>query len=71
MDVIAQKFNRPKIEIEKWRINYEETYDYQREFFRITNIEDNKVRADEIENIMDSAYGKALEKLLKDNYKQN
>jgi len=63
--------NKEKIEIEKWRMKYEEKHDLQREFFRITNIENEKKRKEEINNIMNSSYGKTIEKWFKENYKKN
>ena len=58
-------------DLEKWRINYEKKHDLEREFFRIINIEDDEKRKDEIEKIMNSEYGKAIEKWLRENYKQD
>ena len=57
-------------ELEKWRIDYESKYDLEREFFRITCIEDDEKRKEEIKKIIDSEYGKYIEKWLRDNYKK-
>jgi len=63
--------NREKIEFERWRMKYEKENDLEREFFRITNIENSKGRTEEIKKIMNSQYGKETLKWLKNNYKKN
>jgi len=55
--------------LQKWRVEYEEKYDLQRDFFNITNIYNDKTRRDEIEKIMNSEYGLKIEEWLKENYK--
>ncbi len=56
------------LELQKWRINYEQQHDLEREFFRITNIEDKIGRARELKIMMKSEYGKNIEKWLKENF---
>jgi len=60
--------NKEKIEFEEWRIKYEEENDLEREFFRITNIENAEERTDEIMEMMNSRYGKETHIWLKNNY---
>ena len=62
--------NKEKIEFEEWRLKYEEENDLEREFFRITNIENANKRTDEIVKMMNSRYGKETLKWLKNNYKK-
>lgn len=62
--------NKEKIEIEKWRIKYEEQNDLERKFFQIACIENNKQRKDMIKNIIKSDYGIKIEKWLQENYKK-
>ncbi len=62
--------NKEKIEFEEWRLKYEEENDLEREFFRITNIENAKKQTDEIVKMMNSKYGKETSKWLKNNYKK-
>jgi death-on-curing family protein len=62
--------NKEKIEIEKWRIKYEEEKDLERSFFQIACIENNKQRKDMIKNIIKSDYGIKIEKWLQENYKK-
>lgn len=57
-------------ELEKWRIDYENKYELERKFFRITCIEDNEKRKEEIGKIIDLKYGRYIEKWLRDNYKK-
>jgi len=54
-----------RINLEKWRLNYEEKHELHREFFRITNIENDINRKAEIEKLMKSPYGLKIEKWLK------
>lgn len=49
--------NTERIQLEKWRLPYEEKHELHREFFRITNIEDEKARRNEIKKLMTSSYG--------------
>jgi len=63
--------NKEKIEIEKWRLNYEEEKDLERKFFQIACIEDYKQRKDKIKKIINSKYGKNIEKWLQENYNKN
>jgi len=57
-------------ELERFRLEYEEKHDLEREFFRITIIEDNEQRKSEINNVMNSEYGINIENWLKKNYKK-
>jgi len=54
--------------LQKWRIDYEQKHDLEREFFRITCVEDTKERIKETIKIMNSEYGKHIEKWLKNNF---
>ncbi len=56
-------------ELEKWRIDYEERHELEREFFRITCVENNETRKKEIIRVINSIYGKYIERWLRDNYK--
>jgi len=56
------------LELQKWRIDYEQKHDLEREFFRITCIENTKERTKEIIKIMNFEYGKHIEKWLKNNF---
>jgi len=58
------------LKIQKWRIEFEEKNDLEREFFRIACIENYKTRLEEIKNIMKSEYGKYIEKWLKENFNE-
>ena len=60
--------NKEKIEFEEWRLKYEEENDLDREFFRITNIENAKKKTDEIMKMMNSRYGKETLIWFKNNY---
>ena len=60
--------NKEKIEFEEWRLKFEEEHDLEKEFFRITNIENIKKKTDEITVLMDSRYGKVTSNWLKNNY---
>ena len=57
------------LELQKWRIIYEQDHDLEREFFRITNIEDEKERTKALKIVMQSEYGKTIEKWLYKNFK--
>ena len=59
------------LEIQKWRIEFEEKNNLEREFFRITCIEDNEKKSEEIKNVMKSEYGKYIEKWLKENFNES
>ncbi|MBU1855119.1 MAG: type II toxin-antitoxin system death-on-curing family toxin [Nanoarchaeota archaeon] len=59
------------LKIQKWRIHFENKNDLEREFFRITCIEDLKKKSEEIKNIMRSKYGKTIEKWLKENFNES
>ncbi len=45
------------LDLQKWRIEYEEENEMEREFFRITCLENDDERTIEINNLMDSQYG--------------
>jgi prophage maintenance system killer protein len=57
--------DRERIQLEKWRLHYEEKHTLHREFFRITNIENDKQRETEIEKLMSSPYGVKIGQWLK------
>ena len=59
------------VEIQKWRIKFEEKYDLEREFFRVACVEDHIKRSEEMKNIMKSEYGKYIEKWLKENFNES
>lgn len=59
------------VEIQKWRIEFEEKNDLEREFFRVACVEDHKKRSEEMKNIMKSEYGKNIEKWLKENFNES
>ncbi len=44
------------LNIQKWRINYEEKNDMEREFFAITILENEDARTSEINKLIDSPY---------------
>ena len=54
--------------LQKWRIEYEEQNDLEREFFRITSIENDIKRKSEINNLLDSIYGKTIKDWLEKYY---
>ena len=56
------------LEIQKWRINFEEKHNLEKEFFQIACIEDEKKKTIEIIKIINSEYGKNIEKWLKENF---
>lgn len=57
------------LELQKWRINYEQDHNLEKEFFYITNIEEKTERKKELKRIMNSEYGKKIEKWLQENFK--
>ncbi|MFH1100639.1 MAG: Fic family protein [Methanobacteriota archaeon] len=61
----SQAIDDDRIQLEKWRLQYENDHELHREFFRITNIEDETDKRNEIEKIMKSVYGTKIEKWLK------
>ena len=64
--------NQEKIDkIQDWRTKHEKEHDLERVFFQIAGIEGSKKRMEKIEDVMNSEYGLAVEKWLKENYKQN
>ena len=56
------------LKLQKWRINYEEKHELEREFFRITCIEKENERSAEILKVISSHYGKHIEKWLQENF---
>jgi prophage maintenance system killer protein len=64
----SQTTDQKDLELQKWRIIYEQDHDLEREFFRITNIGDEKERTKELKIIMKSEYGKTIEKWLHENF---
>jgi prophage maintenance system killer protein len=62
----------PKIHLnlQKWRIEYEDENELEREFFRITSIENDITRTSEINNLIDSLYGKTIREWLVKYYKK-
>ena len=59
------------LKMQKWRIEYEAKNDLEKEFFRITCIENEDKKSEEIKSIMDSKYGTTIEKWFKDNFIKN
>ncbi len=59
------------LKIQKWRIAFEEKNDLEREFFKVACVEDHKKRSEEIKNIINTEYGKNIEKWLKDNFNES
>jgi len=62
----------PKIHLnlQKWRIEYEQENEMEREFFRITSIEGKNKRISEINNLIDSLYGKKIRDWLEKYYQK-
>ena len=62
----------PKIHLnlQKWRIEYEEKNEMEREFFRITSLDNDEKRTSEINNLIDSVYGKTIRDWLEKYYKK-
>jgi prophage maintenance system killer protein len=62
----------PKIHLnlQKWRIEYEEKNEMEREFFRITSLDNNNKRTFEINNLIDSVYGKTIKDWLEKYYQK-
>ena len=60
----------PKIHLnlQKWRIEYEEENEMEREFFRITSLDNDIKRTSEINNLIDSLYGKTIRDWLEKYY---
>ena len=48
------------LNLQKWRIEYEEENDMEREFFRITSLDNDHKRTSEINILIDSIYGKTI-----------
>jgi prophage maintenance system killer protein len=61
----SQATDNDRIKLEKWRLQYEEDHELHREFFRITNVENETEKRTEIKKIMKSIYGTTIEKWLK------
>ena len=59
------------LKIQKWRIEFEEKKELEREFFRVAIIEDLEKKSEEIKNIMKSEYGKNIENWLKNNFNES
>lgn len=59
------------IELEKWRMNYEEKNELERKFFSITCIEDNKKKKNEIEKVMNSEYSLTIKGWMEKYYCKN
>jgi death-on-curing family protein len=57
-----------KIELEKWRMSYEENHELEREFFSITCIENEESKKDKIEEVIKSEYGQIIRKWFEKNY---
>ena len=56
--------------MQKWRIEYEEKNEMEREFFRITSLDNENKRTSEINNLIDSVYGKTIRDWLVKYYKK-
>ena len=59
------------LKMQKWRIEFEEKHDLEKEFFRITCIEDEEKKSEEIKRIMESEYETTIKKWFKDNFIRN
>lgn len=59
------------LKMQKWRIEFEEKHDLEKEFFQIACIEDEEKKSEEIKKIMDSEYGKTIEKWFENNFIKN
>lgn len=59
------------LKMQKWRIEYEEENDLEKEFFQIACIEDEEKKSEEIKKIMGSEYGITIEKWFKNNFIKN
>jgi len=59
------------LKMQKWRIEFEEKHDLEKEFFRITCIKDEEKKSEEIKRIMESEYGTTIKKWFKDNFIRN
>ena len=60
----SQATDNDRINLEKWRLQYEADHELHREFFRIANIEDETKKRNEIEKMMISPYGMKIKKWL-------
>ena len=62
----------PKIHLnlQKWRIEYEEKNEMEREFFRITSLDNDNKRTSDINNLIDSVYGKTIKDWLEKYYQK-
>jgi prophage maintenance system killer protein len=58
------------LNLQKWRIEYEEKNDMEREFFRITSLDNDNKRTSEINNLIDSVYGKTIKDWLEKYYQK-
>ena len=56
------------LNLQKWRINYEEKYEMERKFFAITMIENNDARTSEINKLKESVYGIKIREWLEKYY---
>jgi len=70
-DFLSMDTDEKDLKMQKWRIEYEAKNDLEKEFFRITCIENEGKKSEEIKNVMGSKYGKTIEKWLKDNFIKN
>ncbi|MBN1859829.1 MAG: Fic family protein [Candidatus Thermoplasmatota archaeon] len=59
------------LDLQKRRIIYEQDHDLEREFFRVTNIEDETQRIEELQIIMKSEYGQMIEQWLTKHFTQH
>lgn len=61
--------NRERKELLNWRLKYGKDNDLEKEFFRISNMENINQRNNEIIKVMNSEYGLRIENWLKKRYK--
>ncbi len=59
------------LNLQKWRIEYEEKNEMEREFFRITSLENENIRSSEINELLKSQYGSTIREWLEKYYKKN
>jgi prophage maintenance system killer protein len=62
----------PKIHLnqQKWRIEYEDENEMEREFFRITSLDNDIERTAEIDRLIETVYGKTIKDWLEKYYKK-
>lgn len=67
-DFISKDTDEKDLLIQEWRFKFEKKHNFEKEFFRIACIEDDKIKTKEIIKIMNSEYGNNIERWLKENF---